>query len=398
MANQIAWVTNPQGEVEEDIPLWRAFTGQSPEEIKGSGWASALHPDDRERTTSVWNDAIGMKSYYETEYRVRRHDGVYRDMLARSVPVLSDNGNIIEWVGTCIDITERKRIENALRESEERYRTLFETMTQAFALVEVVYDGGGNPIDLRVLAVNPAIERQTGIKAEQITGRTLGELFPSVEPIPFDRSLKVLETGEPVQFEERVGPLDRWLEISVSKIDERRFAAMLWDITERKRAEETLRQNAELLEHAPVLVRSLDDEIMLWNSGMQDIYGYTVEEALGRVGLELLGSEYPQPIEEIRDALVRDGRWEGEIQRTRKDGTAIAVLVLQKIHRDASGRPAAVIEIDTDITGRRQAEEQLERLRSEFYGVISHELKTPLTVIKGTAAWASPRQDFRRSG
>jgi PAS domain S-box-containing protein len=111
LTGQLGWTTNADGEIEEDIPTWRQYTGQSEEEIKGWGWAKALHPDDVEHTAQVWKNAVAKKSDYEVEYRVRRHDGAYRLFLARGVPVFKDDRSIREWVGTCIDITERKMVE-----------------------------------------------------------------------------------------------------------------------------------------------------------------------------------------------------------------------------------------------------------------------------------------------
>jgi PAS domain S-box-containing protein len=112
VTGQLGWTTNADGEVVEDIPAWRKFTGQSEEEVKGQGWTKALHPEDAGHTKEAWNKAIATKSPFEIEYRLRREDGVYRHLLARGVPVLKEDGSIREWVGTCIDITERKQIED----------------------------------------------------------------------------------------------------------------------------------------------------------------------------------------------------------------------------------------------------------------------------------------------
>ena len=112
VTGQLGWTTNPDGEVQEDLPSWRKFTGQSKEEVMGWGWSKALHPDDLEHTVEVWRDAVASKKDYEAEYRLRRYDGTYRDFLARGVPVFKDDGDILEWVGTCMDITERKRVES----------------------------------------------------------------------------------------------------------------------------------------------------------------------------------------------------------------------------------------------------------------------------------------------
>ena len=104
---QIVWTTDAQGQV-SDMPSWREFTGQSVDEIKGWGWIDSLHPDDRDRTAKIWSNAVEQRILYETEYRIRRDDGEYRDMAVRGVPIMEQDGSIREWVGTCTDITERK--------------------------------------------------------------------------------------------------------------------------------------------------------------------------------------------------------------------------------------------------------------------------------------------------
>jgi PAS domain S-box-containing protein len=119
LTEQLGWTANADGEVVEDIPSWRRFTGQSEEEVKGWGWSKALHPDDCERIVQIWRNTLATKNNYEVEYRIRRHDGVYRHYLTRGVPVFKEDGNIQEWVGTCIDITERKGMEEELRRSRD---------------------------------------------------------------------------------------------------------------------------------------------------------------------------------------------------------------------------------------------------------------------------------------
>jgi two-component system CheB/CheR fusion protein len=119
VTGQIGWVTNAAGEIIEDVPSLRKFTGQTYEEVKGNGWAKTLHPDDLDRTLKVWNNAVLKKIPYEIEYRMLRHDGVYCWLLARGFPVFKADKSILEWVGTCIDITERKLFEEKLIRSEK---------------------------------------------------------------------------------------------------------------------------------------------------------------------------------------------------------------------------------------------------------------------------------------
>jgi two-component system, chemotaxis family, CheB/CheR fusion protein len=122
VTGQIGWVTNASGEIVEDVPSLRKFTGQSYEEVKGIGWAKTLHQDDLDRTLKVWNNAVLKKIPYETEYRMLRHDGVYRYLLARGFPIFNADKSILEWVGTCIDITERKQAEEKLIRSEKELK------------------------------------------------------------------------------------------------------------------------------------------------------------------------------------------------------------------------------------------------------------------------------------
>ena len=117
-SSSIVWTTNLYGDVVEPLPSWEAYTGQSFAEYSGSGWANAIHPADRERVIPVVTAAILGLRPYQVEFRLRRHDGQYRSVVSRSVPVFREDSSVKEWVGTCIDIQDRKDSEAALRKSE----------------------------------------------------------------------------------------------------------------------------------------------------------------------------------------------------------------------------------------------------------------------------------------
>jgi two-component system sensor histidine kinase/response regulator len=114
----IVWNTPASGEFEAEQPRWSDFTGQTFEQLKGWGWLDAVHPDDRPDTARVWSAAIACRSLYQVEHRLRRHDGAYRHMLVRAVPILDERGSIREWVGVHTDVTAQKEAEAALREAK----------------------------------------------------------------------------------------------------------------------------------------------------------------------------------------------------------------------------------------------------------------------------------------
>ncbi|MBV9110160.1 MAG: PAS domain-containing protein, partial [Gemmatimonadetes bacterium] len=118
---QMVWTTDARGMV-VDMPFWRELTGQSLEDVREEGWASAIHPDDRARVLAAWWGAYETRTVYKAEYRLRLADGSYRWFLARGAPVMEPDGSIREWVGAFNDVHDRRLAEAALRESEERYR------------------------------------------------------------------------------------------------------------------------------------------------------------------------------------------------------------------------------------------------------------------------------------
>ncbi|WP_425616269.1 PAS domain S-box protein [Anatilimnocola sp. NA78] len=124
--SSVVWLCDIDGRMTSHNPSWGGFTGQSKAEYEGFGWLMAIHPDDRQRTAEIWQQAVETRQMYECEYRVRRHDGEYRHMIARGAPVCTADGKIKEWVGNCTDNhDERQLIEQneLLLESERAART-----------------------------------------------------------------------------------------------------------------------------------------------------------------------------------------------------------------------------------------------------------------------------------
>jgi PAS domain S-box-containing protein len=143
---QIVWTTGPEGQVEEDSPSWRTFTGQTYDEWKGSGWLEAIHPDDRARTLAAWKAAVATKVNYSAEYRLRHADGGYRWTSARGVPLFDPQSTVSEWVGMNEDITPRKHGEEhaslIMRELSHRTKNLLAVIA---SLARRTFDGARDP-------------------------------------------------------------------------------------------------------------------------------------------------------------------------------------------------------------------------------------------------------------
>jgi PAS domain S-box-containing protein len=180
------------------------------------------------------------------------------------------------------------------------------------------------------------------------------------------------------------------------------FIGAVTDITERKRAEETLREQADLLNltHDAIFVRDMDGIVRSWNRGAEALFGWTAAEAEGRPVSELLKTVSPIPFDHAIAELLRTGRWEGELVRSRKDGTQVVIASRWSLQRDTRGAPVAALETNNDITERKRAEQQRERLRQleadlahinrvsmmgELAASLGHEIRQPIAAIATNA-------------
>jgi PAS domain S-box-containing protein len=253
-------------------------------------------------------------------------------------------------------LLKSRRAEAALLESEGKYRSLFETISEGFAVHEVLWDEGGGPCDYRFLEVNPAFERITGLKKEALVGKTLLDLFPAREQRWVQLYGEVVLSGEPVRCEEYFPGLDKHFDILAFQPGEKRLATVLIDITERRKVEQR-----RLVQNSFTLV--LAESATIGEAAPQILQ--TICQGLGwKAGILWL-------IDSSAEALLCRDSWQGEVESTRLEEERIPVTLARgeslpgKVW--ASGKPVWSPDIlaDSDHWLRRDPLAQGE-LRAAF--------------------------------
>jgi len=232
-------LSNPEGEILEINSSWLNIFGYNYESKQDfiSRPTSSYYYKPEDRIQFLEQNKQGKVMNFQTRFK-RRDGSIFWGSLSSTAFSTSDNNIVL--ISTFQDINDRIKTEKALHESESRYRSLFETMSEGFSINEIIYDDDGNPHDIQYLEVNPAFEKHTGLKKTDIIGKTRLELFPNSEQTLFEQYGSVLLTGEPTHFEEWLGPLNRCFNVYAFQTEPHRFAVMFTDITERKNNEREL--------------------------------------------------------------------------------------------------------------------------------------------------------------
>ena len=206
-----------------------------------------IHPDDRRLVTETIHVAVRSKGPFELEHQVVRTDGTLGWTFSRAIPLLDTDGAVIEWLGMASDVTVRKQAQVALRESEQEYHALFESMDQGYCVIEMIFDADSRPIDYRFLQVNPAFEQHTGIRNAQ--GQRMREIAPDHEVRWFEIYGRVAVTGEAIRFVDQAKGLgNRWFDVYAFRLgssESHTVAILFSDISARIAAEGTLKASED---------------------------------------------------------------------------------------------------------------------------------------------------------
>ncbi|RZL37345.1 MAG: PAS domain S-box protein [Rubrivivax sp.] len=237
------------GHVVWNKALTRLF-GHALEHSSAAWWLDHIHPDDRPRIDASIHAVIeGRGTAWTGEYRFRRADGSHADIFDRGFVLRDAEGQAVRMIGAMLDLTERRAAESALRDSEQKFRTLFERIDEGFCIIEFL-DGPHGPLsDYVHVTANPAYVANTGIA--DAVGRTVRDIVPDEADAWVEIYRRVLLTGEPIRFERELIATARQLELAAFRVDppERRQVAVLFqDVTARHRAEIALRELNDTLE------------------------------------------------------------------------------------------------------------------------------------------------------
>lgn len=290
-------------------------------------------------------------------------DGKVHSFDTQKLPLKDAEGNILGMLGLARDITQRRKSEQELL----RFKAILETTTDWVGMADS---------QQRTIYLNRAAREMLRVAEDaDLAGINISDLL---SPKSIDTIMNVaipaacrdgVWSGETVwqSLDGEELPVSQVVIAHKSDNSEVEFLSTIArNITERKRAEEAVQQNLQMLDLASdaLIVRDMDGTINYWNQGAERMYGWTKKAALGKLTHTLLHTIFPQPLGAISTQLEEQGYWEGEVIHTTNYDTKITVFSRWNLQRDEQGKPKAILETNNDITERKQAEIEKQRLIS----------------------------------
>ncbi len=369
--------------------------GYSPEEIVGkSHFYDFFVPEVRENLKKAALDVFAKKESFKSFLNAnvdKKGNIVFLE--TSGLPILDEQGNLLGYRGADVDVTEQKLSEEELREREHSYRTLAEN------LPEIVYRVFLREND-RMQFFNDMVQPMTGYTVEELTTGDVCAIDPLILAVDRDRVTSIVKhavvNNQPFQIEycimRKDGDIRQFYERGrpVYGADGKPIYVdgVIFDISERKKADERLLEQAELLDKAQdaIVVRDLKNFIIYWNMGAERLYGWKAEEVLGKNSNQLFYSEMPAILAEAQQAVIGKGEWVGELTQVNKDGREVVVQARWTLVRDNDGKPKSILVINTDVTEKKNLEAQLLRAqRLEVVGTlaggVAHDINNVLTPI-----------------
>ncbi|KPB50483.1 Sensory box sensor histidine kinase/response regulator [Pseudomonas coronafaciens pv. oryzae] len=344
-------------------------------------WIAQIHPDDRGRIYASIHAVIdGNGTAWTDEYRFRRLDGSYADILDRGHVIRDAEGSAARMIGAMLDMSQMRKAEMALRRSEERSRTMLETIEAAFAIIEVRFDADDSPVDYRFIEANPAFERQAGV---DLRGKWVTEFAPDLERFWFEAYGHVAKTGEPASFENYAKAFERWFEVKAVRVGEqadRQIAVMFSDVTARRDAEERLRtseaisrenvERVQLALAAGAIIGTWHWDLLSDRFAVDEAFSraFGLEPALGHEGLSLeqvIATVHPEDrpglIEAINAVITEGSLYAHQYRVRRADGIYYWIEANGRVDRAEDGTPLSFPGVLINVDERRTVAAERDR-------------------------------------
>src|SRR5579871_271903 len=367
-----------------------AVFGFPPGELAGKVAFELIHPEDLAMVREAFAELLAeFRRTRAATVRARHGDGSWHWMQLTGTN-LFDDPSVGALVVNFRDVTAERRAQEMLQKSERLFKALVEYSSEGLLLL----DCAG-----KIILSGPPV---LGHGRDEWQGRDPFELIHQEDRENVRRTLAAIlpQAGSFTGLEFRARHADgswRWVESNARNLlsdpDVSGVVVNYRDITAHKQFEEHLRERAELLDlaHDAILSLRLDGTIEFWNRGAEELYGWTREEALGRISHRLLQTKFSEPLEEVQRKLLTSGGWQGELEHVSKAGTRLIVASRWAVRRDTAGQPNGFLEIIRDITERRRMEDQMRHTQKlESIGVlaggVAHDFNNLLTGVMGNAS------------
>jgi PAS domain S-box-containing protein len=427
------WTSGPDGRATYYNQQWHDYTGiEGFEALKGKIW-DFIHPDDREGATVEWRKAVESGKSMAMEHRLMRYDGVYRWHLSRFNVYKNKEGQTLLWLGTSTDIHEQKILVMELAAANEELAAA----NEEFASVNEEISAANEELaamNEELAATNEELaESQRNLERSEKLFRSIALNIPKSMIIVIDKDHRYvtiegdlmakmgydrkdyegkhpLEVGPPARYEasrpfyERVMAgekfsIERKAEngdsymvhfVPLRNDDSEVFAGLIiaLDITDIKRGEERSAKLAAIVDSSDdaIISKTLESVITSWNGAAERMFGYTEEEIIGQTIYKIIPADRHDEELHMLGHLKRGERVDHfETKRITKDGRVLDMSITSSPVRDAQGNIIGVSKIMRDITEKKQEEQR----KNDFIGMVSHELKTPLTSLSGIIQVAS---------
>ena len=334
--------------------------GMTPVHLEGKKLGEALDAEIAQLYEPHYRQALAGKPFRQEHERHGHH------YVTHGKPLRNEQEEVYAVLAVSYDITERKKAEEALRKSETKYQTLFNSIDEGFCIMEMLFDEHDKPVDYRFLEVNPAFEKQTGI--HNAVGKQIREFVPDHEEHWFEIYGKVALSGESVRFIHEAKPLiDGWYDVYAfrfGKEENRQVAVLFNDITQHKRTEEALRKSEKHLSaifaQAAVGISeiSLDGHFIRVNDELCRMLGNSREALLATSVSDVTHPEDVSKSISVLKRLIDTGEPVSlDMRYLRPDGTTVWANSLLTRLDNAQEHPQTVLAVTVNLTERRQTEE-----------------------------------------